>query len=40
METSGAYLCEYYYDMGYQWLENGAKQKKRRFLSEIFLDYH
>ena len=32
METSGVFLCEYYYGMGYQCLKNGAKRKMRRFL--------
>ena len=38
MVTSGVFLCQYFYGKGYQWLENGAKRKMRRFVSEIFLD--
>ena len=32
MVTSGDFLCEYYYWMGYQWPGNGCKQKLRNFL--------
>ena len=36
MVTSGDFVCEYYYGIGYQWPENGGKRKNAKVFKIVY----